>query len=79
MYRVEDDQAECLADQMLSDMFGLESGVSPVGCCSFFLYCDHVHSITKNTVPSYSFYYSAPPIGYYLDSKYSTSSRNLRS
>ena len=29
-------QEKCLVDQMLAGVFGLESGVTPVGCCSFF-------------------------------------------
>ena len=34
-YRAEDDQAECLVDEMLTDMFRFGSKVSPVGFCSF--------------------------------------------
>ena len=34
-YRAEDGQAECFADQIMADIFGLESRVTPEEYCSF--------------------------------------------
>ena len=47
--RAVDYQTECLEDQILADVFGLESGVATEGLCSLVLYYDHVNSITRNT------------------------------
>ena len=47
MFRAEYGQVEYLTDQMMADILGLESRVTPVGCCSFF-FNYHSHSITKN-------------------------------
>ena len=46
--RAVDGQAECLEDQILADVFGLESGVTTEGLCSLVFYYDHVNSITIN-------------------------------
>ena len=43
-----DGQAECLQDQILPDVFGLESGVTTEGWSPLVLYYDHVNSITRN-------------------------------
>ena len=37
--RAVDGQAECFEDQILADVFGLESGVATEGSCSLVLYC----------------------------------------
>ena len=56
--RAKDGQAECLEDQILADVFGLESGVTTegssfctnrLGSNSLVLYYDHINSITRNT------------------------------
>ena len=44
-----DGQTECPEDQILVDVFGLESGVTTEGWASLVLYYDHIHSITRNT------------------------------
>ena len=48
--RAVDGQAECLQDQILADVFGLESGVTTEGWSPLVLYYDHVNSITRNTL-----------------------------
>ena len=60
--RAVDSQAECLEDQILTDVFGLESGVTTEGSCSFVLYYDHINSIARNMQLLYICY--VPPIGY---------------
>ena len=55
---------DCLADQTLADMFGLETGVSPVGWFSFFFIMTTVQPETS----SYSLSYFAPIV--HLDPKY---------
>ena len=48
--RAVDGQAECLEDQILEDVFGLESGVTTERWTSLILYYDHIiNSITRNT------------------------------
>ena len=47
--RAVDGQAECLEDQILVYVFGLEGGPTTEGSCSPILYYDHVNSITRNT------------------------------
>ena len=42
-------QAECLVDQILADVFGLESGVTTEVLSSLVVNYDHIISITKNT------------------------------
>ena len=44
-----DGQAGCLEDQILADVFGLESGVTNEGWASLVLYYDHIYSTTRNT------------------------------
>ena len=45
-----DGHAEYLEDQILADVFGLESGVTTEGWSSLVLYYDHIiNSITRNT------------------------------
>ena len=43
--RAVDGQAECLEDQTLADVFGLENGVTTERSCSPVLYYDHINSI----------------------------------
>ena len=43
-----DCQAECLEDQILVDVFGLESGVTTEGSYSLAFYYDHINSINRN-------------------------------
>ena len=44
-----DSQAKCLEDQILADVFTLESGVTTEGSSPLVLYYDHINSITRNT------------------------------
>ena len=37
-----DGEAKWLEDQILADVFGLESGVTAEGSCSLVLYYDHI-------------------------------------
>ena len=80
MYRVDggaramDDQVECLEDQILADVFGLESGVTTKGSCSLILYYDPINSISRNTQPLYICYFD--PIDY-LVPIYPRSCRNM--
>ena len=60
--RAVDGQAKCLEDQVLTDVFGLESGVTTEGSCSLVLYYDHINSITRNTQLLYICYFV--PIGF---------------
>ena len=46
--RAIDGQAECLEDQIMADMFGLESGVTTEGLCCLVFNYDHVNGITRN-------------------------------
>ena len=46
--RAVDGQAECLEDQIMTDVFKLESEVTTDGSCSFVLYYDHVNGKTRN-------------------------------
>ena len=62
--RAVDSQAECLEDQILADVFGLERGVTTEGLSSLDLYYDYINSITRNTQPLYICYFA--PIGYLL-------------
>ena len=57
-----DGQAECLEDQILASVFGLESGVTTEGSCSLVLYYDCINSITRNMQPLYTRYFA--PIDY---------------
>ena len=57
-----DSQVECLEDQILEDVFGLESGVTTDGSSSLVLYDDRINSITRNTQLLYICYFA--PIGY---------------
>ena len=59
-----DGQAEYLEDQILADVFGLESGGATEGSCSLVLYYDHINSITRNTQLFHICYFA--PIGYLL-------------
>ena len=59
-----DGQAECLEDQILADVFGLESGVTTEGSSSLVLYYEHISSITRNTRLLYACYFT--PIGYLI-------------
>ena len=47
--RAVDGQAECLEDQILADVLGLESGVTIEGPPSHVFYYEHINSITTNT------------------------------
>ena len=50
--RAVNDQAECLEDQILADVFGFESGVNSEGSSSLVLYylCPHKqHTVARNT------------------------------
>ena len=47
--RALDGQGECLEDQILTDAFGLESGVTTEGWSSLVVYYDHINSIARNT------------------------------
>ena len=47
--RVVDSQAEFLEDQILVDVFGLESGVTTEGSYPLVRCYDHIISITRNT------------------------------
>ena len=42
-----DGQAECLEDQILADVFGLESGVTTEGWVSLVLYYDHTQKYNQ--------------------------------
>ena len=57
-----DGQAECLEDQILADVFGLESGVTTEGSCSFVIFYDHINSIIINMQLLYVCYFA--PMGY---------------
>ena len=60
--RAEGGQIECLGDQILTDVFGLKSGVTTKGS-SFLVICyDHVNSMTRNTQLLYMCHFA--PIGY---------------
>ena len=60
--RAVDGRAECLEDQILADMFRLESGVTTEGSSSLVLYYGHLNSITRHTQLLNIFYFA--PIGY---------------
>ena len=47
--RAVDGQAECLEDQILADVFGLESRVTTEGWSSLVLFYDLINSITRHT------------------------------
>ena len=64
--RAVDGQAESLEDQILADVFGLESRVPTEGLCSLVLYYDHVNSIARNTQLLYICCFG--PIGYLIPS-----------
>ena len=51
--RAVDGQEKCLEDQILADVFGLESAMTTDGLCSLVLYYDHIKSITRKTQPLY--------------------------
>lgn len=51
-------QAECLENQILADVFGIESGVTTEGSYFLVLYYDHIYSITRNTQLLYMLLYS---------------------
>ena len=55
-------QAECLEDQILADIFGLESGVTAEGSCYLVLYYDHRNSINRNKQSLFICYFAT--IGY---------------
>ena len=57
-----DGQAKCLEDQILADVFALESGVTTEGSSPLVLNYDHINSITRNTKLLYICYFT--PIGY---------------
>ena len=59
--RAVDGQAECLEDQILADVFGLESRVTTEGLSSLVLYYDNINSITRNAQILYILYFA--PIG----------------
>ena len=58
--RTVDGQAECLEDQILSNVFGLGSGVTTEGWSSLILYYDRTHKIICPETCSYYIYYFAP-------------------
>ena len=60
--RATDGQAQCLEDQILAEMLGLENGVTTEGSFSLVIYCDYINSITRNTQLIYMCYFA--PIGY---------------
>ena len=55
-------QAECLKDQILADVFGLESGLATKESCSLVLHYDHMDILTRNLKLIYIYYFA--PIGY---------------
>ena len=63
--RAVDGQAECLVDQILAGVFGLESGVTTEVLSCLVVYYDHIISITRNTQLLYMLLFSAP-IGYLI-------------
>ena len=60
--RAVDGQAECLEDQILANIFELESGVTTEGWSSLVLYYDRINSITRNTQLLFICYFAL--IGY---------------
>ena len=60
--RAVDGQAECLQDQILANVFGLESGVTTEGSHFLILCYDDINSTTRNTQLLYISYFI--PIGY---------------
>ena len=60
-----DGQAECLEDQILADVFGLENEVTTEGSSSLVLYYDDIiNFITKNTQLLCIYYFAPTGIGY---------------
>ena len=57
--RAVNDQAECLEDQILADVFELESGVTTERSSFLVLYYDHINSITRSTQLLYICYFAS--------------------